>query len=159
MRHWQVENGPKIYAPMFEIKLDFLQDQNIPMSIASNGLGKGYGDEVLEMFKLDKYFKTHVFREHIKKSKPHPEPILLSIKRLQEAIGRRINSEDIIWYIGDRRKDISASLAANELVEAQIIPIACAFNAGLAMLEKRQNPEQIILSFYDLHERLKALFS
>lgn len=148
-----VQPFPGIYTV-----LNYLKNKNIPMAIVSNGLGKGYGEEILSVFKLKQYFKAEVFREHINKSKPFPEPILLGLKRLEDAIGRTASSEDIIWYIGDRHKDITAALAADKIVDARIIPIACAFNASVAILEKGRNPEQIIMSFYDMFERLKDMF-
>jgi phosphoglycolate phosphatase len=148
-----VQPFPGIYAV-----LNFLKNQSVPMAVVSNGLGKGYGEEILDVFKLRPYFKAEVFREHIKKSKPHPEPILLGLHRLETLMARKAHDDDVIWYIGDRHKDITAALAADKQVQARIIPIACAFNASVAILEKGQNPEQIIVSFYDMFERLKEMF-
>ena len=149
-----VQPFPGIYAV-----LNYLKHHGVPMALVSNGLGKGYGHEILEMFKLEQYFKAEVFREDIKRSKPHPEPILLGLKNLEESIGRKTNDDDVIWYIGDRHKDITAALAAQKLLKhGRIIPIACAFNASVAILEKGQSPEQIIVSFYDMFERIKGMF-
>lgn len=133
--------------------LELLKAHGIPMAIVSNGLGKGYGHEILETFHLEQYFSAQVFREDINKSKPNPEPILLSLKRL----GIDITNRDTIWYIGDRHKDVVAALAAHKASDARIVPIACAFNAAVAILDQGQNPEQIIMSYFDMAERLRDL--
>ena len=52
--------------------LDLFKAHNIPLALVSNGLGKGYGDEVLAAFDLAPYFSAMVFREDIHKSKPDP---------------------------------------------------------------------------------------
>ena len=134
--------------------LDFLQDQNIPMALVSNGLGKGYGDDIVQKFDLEGYFKTTVFREDISNSKPHPEPILLALKQMK--IEPKEN--DVVWYIGDRRKDVIAALAASDIIAGTTVPIAVAFNAAVAILEKGLSPDNIIMSFHDMFDQLKEMF-
>lgn len=143
-----VEPCPAIYSV-----LDLLKKNKVPMAIVSNGLGKGYGYDILEKFDLAKYFKVTIFREDLKKSKPHPLPLMLALERMQ------INTKesDVIWYIGDRHKDVSAALAADQHVKAKVIPIAYALNAAIAILDHAQSPEQVIMSYVDMHERLSAL--
>lgn len=134
--------------------LDLLKSNNIPLALVSNGLGKGYGHDILQKFELDVYFKTTVFREDIAKSKPHPEPILLALKRMNiEPSG-----DDIIWYLGDRHKDVVAALAADKLVDSAIIPIAVAFNAAMAVMEKNLGSDYIIMSYHDMYDQLRVMF-
>lgn len=134
--------------------LDLLSKYNIPMSLVSNGLGKGYGHDIVKKFDLDEYFKTTVFREDIQNSKPNPEPILLALKRMKI----EPEKDDIIWYIGDRHKDVVAALAASKLITGTVIPIAVAFNAAVAVLEKNLGPDHIIMSFHDMYDQLKVMF-
>jgi phosphoglycolate phosphatase len=54
---------------IFDI-LDFLASQNITMGIISNGLGAGYGHDVLKKFDLEKYFAIKLFREDMTRAKP-----------------------------------------------------------------------------------------
>lgn len=134
--------------------LSYLKQNNIPMALVSNGLGKGYGHDILNKFDLNEFFKTTVFREDISNSKPHPEPILLSLKRMKI----QPNKNDVIWYLGDRHKDVISALAASEIVNGQVIPIAVAFNAAVAVLEKNLGPDHIIMSYHDMYDQLIQMF-
>ena len=124
------------------------------MALVSNGLGKGYGYDILQKFDLDDYFKTTVFREDITHSKPNPEPILLSLKRMDIIPSK----DDVVWYIGDRHKDVVAALAASKHIDGKVIPIAVAFNAAVAVLEKNLGPDHIIMSFHDMYDQLIPMF-
>ena len=141
-------------APGLYDVLDLLKANNIPMALVSNGLGKGYGDDVLEKFDLVEYFKATIFREDIQHSKPHPEPILSALKRMEISI----KPDDVIWYIGDRHKDIAAAIEANKHIEAKITPIAYAITAAFAAMEKNLGPDHIMMSFYDMFDQLKPMF-
>ncbi|MCK5284926.1 MAG: HAD hydrolase-like protein [Alphaproteobacteria bacterium] len=137
-----VEPCPGIYAV-----LALLQKHNIPMSIVSSGLGKGYGHDILEKFELNKYYETTIFREDIKKSKPNPEPILMAMGRMK----KEITNKDVIWYIGDRYKDVLAAQATNEHIKGTVIPIAYSLHAAMAIIEKGLNPDSIIMSYHDMY--------
>ncbi len=134
--------------------LDFLKANNIPMALVSNGLGKGYGHDILEKFDLAEYYMATTFRENIQYSKPHPEPILLALKRMEIPI----KSDDVVWYVGDNHKDIIAAIEANKHVSAKIVPIAFGLSAAFAALEKNLGPEHIIMSFHDMFDQLKLMF-
>lgn len=145
-----VEPCPGIYGV-----LNLLQDQNIPMAVASNGLGKGYGHDILEKFDLEAYFRTSIFREDIKRAKPDPESIMTSIKHMNLTL----KPEDVIWYIGDRHKDILAALNAQKHLPCRIVPIAYGLHAAVAVLEKNLSPEHIIMSYFDMAHTLTVLFA
>ncbi len=134
--------------------LGLLAENNIPLALVSNGLGKGYGYDIVQKFELDEYFKTFVFREDITHSKPDPQGILLALKRMDI----EPKPTDTIWYLGDRHKDVVAALAATNLIEAQILPIAVAFNAAVAVLEKNLGPDHIIMSYHDMYDQLREMF-
>lgn len=144
-----VEPCPGIY-----VMLEYLKRKKIPMALVSNGLGKGYGDDILETFDLNKYFKTTIFREDITNSKPHPEPILKCLSEM----GAQPKKNDVVWYIGDRRKDVTAALAAQEHLPCKVVPIAYALNAATAVLEKQLSPEHIIMSYGDMYDVIKRCF-
>lgn len=141
-----VEPCPGIYAV-----LALLKRHKIPMALASNGLGKGYGQDIVQKFGLDEYFPVTVFREDIKKSKPHPAPILLAMDRLN----LDITDKDVIWYVGDRHKDVTAAQRAEKHTPAKIVPIAYAVNAALAAIEKGYGPDHIMMSYRDIYDVLK----
>lgn len=140
-----VEPCPGIYSV-----LSFLQKKNIPTALVSNGLGRGYGHDILKTFGLEKYFGATVFREDIEKSKPNPQPLLLGLERLSMPM----SDDDIIWYIGDRHKDIAAALAANDHIKGTFIPLAYGWNAASAVIEKQLGLDHIITSYFDLYDVL-----
>ncbi|NCT40329.1 MAG: HAD hydrolase-like protein [Alphaproteobacteria bacterium] len=146
-----VEPCPGIYSV-----LSFLKRHNIPMALVSNGLGKGYGNDIVETFGLNEYFPVTIFREDIKKSKPHPEPLLMALRELDvETTG-----DQVIWYIGDRHKDVTAVYNAKKHVApAKIVPIAYAVNAAVAAIEKGYGPDHILMSYQDVYIVLKELFT
>lgn len=145
-----VEPCPGIYDI-----LDFLRDKNVPMGIISNGLGKGYGHDVLAKFDLARYFEILVFREDITRPKPWPDPILMAL----EGMARKPQKGDVIWYIGDRHKDIKAALAADIHLPCDIVPIAYTLNAAIAVLEHNIGPDHIIMGWADLMPVLDSLFA
>lgn len=134
--------------------LDYLKSQNILLGLASNGLGKGYGHDVLQVFGLEDYFSATIFREDIKKSKPHPEALLLTLQRMNITP----SAQDVIWYIGDRHKDVSAASNAAKYLPCPVIPIAYALNAAVAIIDQGQNVEQIMMSYADMLQKIIALF-
>ena len=146
-----VEPCPGIYSV-----LSLLKKNKVPMALVSNGLGKGYGKDIIEKFGLSEYFPITIFREDIKKSKPHPEPLLLALRELKIEPSK----DDVIWYIGDRHKDITAAQNAEKHVSpAKIVPIAYAVNAAVAAVEKGYGPDHILMSYQDVYTVLKELIT
>lgn len=145
-----VEPCPGIYS-----FLDALKNHNIPIALVSNGLGKGYGHDIIEKFDLEKYYKATIFREDIARSKPNPQPLIHALERMKI----EPTENDIIWYIGDRRKDILAALNLREHTKAKVFPIAYALNAAVAAIEKNLGPEHIQISYIDLTETLETLLN
>lgn len=140
-----VQPCPGIYT-----LLNLFRGERIPMGIVSNGLGKGYGHDILKKFDLSDFFTAQIFREDIQRSKPHPEPIL----RALEHMGRPMTRDDVVWYIGDRHKDVIAAIAANDVSAAKIIPFAYGLKAGIAILEKSLPPDRIIMNYTDFAGRI-----
>lgn len=143
-----VEPCPGIYAV-----LDYLKSQNIQMALVSNGLGKGYGHDILKTFDLEPYFAVTLFREDLRRAKPHPDPLLQAL----EALPRRPTKDDVIWTIGDRRKDILAALAAAPHLPCPILPVAYGLNAAMAILERSLPPDHIFMAWSDVEARLKQV--
>ncbi len=133
--------------------LRHLKSNDIPAAIVSSGLGRGYGYDILVKFGLDQYFSAFVFREDLKHCKPHPEPIL----RALESLKRKKKKDEIIWFIGDRHKDIKAAIAADKIHDGTIIPIAYALNAAFAVIEEGLSQEHIIMSHFDICEKIKEI--
>ena len=70
----------------------------------------------------------------------------------------RIFTRRTIWYLGDRHKDVIAALAASKVINGTITPIAVAFNAAMAILEKNLGPDHIIMSYHDMYDQLIPMF-
>ena len=139
-----VQPCPGIYT-----LLNMLRHAGIPMGIVSNGLGKGYGHDILTKFHLVDFYTAKIFREDIQRSKPHPDPILRALKDIKDPV----TADDVIWYIGDRHKDVLAAIAANDFLPARVIPFAYGLKAAVAVLEKGLSPDHIIVNYADFATR------
>ncbi len=151
-----VEPCPQI----FEV-LNFFKSRNIPMAIASNGLGVGYGDDILQKFDLLQYFQVCIFREDLENAKPHPEAIIRALDRMPKKPVR----DDVVWFIGDRWKDMQAAFHARAHLPCQIIPFAYGPNAALQAFidsalkpEHKMKAEQRLISYEDMLNVLKKTF-
>jgi len=133
--------------------LETLKARGIPMALVSNGLGKGYGHDILAKFDLEKYFSATIFREDIRHSKPNPEPLLLALRQM----GVKLRAEDVVWFIGDRHKDVTAAVETARHTPCPVEPIAYGLNAAVAIIDKGLNPDHIIMSYEDMNARLKAM--
>jgi len=142
-------------CPGIYLVLNLLRKNNIPIGVVSNSLGKGYGHDVLKTFNLAPYYAAEVFREDIARSKPHPDPILRALKEIKA----EPDADDIIWYIGDRHKDVTATLAADKLSDCKIIPFAYGVNAAIAILKNNISTDHIIMSYPDFFVRIQSLFN
>lgn len=133
--------------------LDLFRSDNIPMGIVSNGLGKGYGHDILQTFGLSDYFTAKIFREDIQRSKPDPDPLFRALRLIKQPL----TADDVVWYIGDRHKDVIAALAADAATPATIIPFAYGLKAAVAILEKGLSPDRIIMNYTDFAARIYPL--
>ncbi len=135
-------------CPGIQQLLDHLKRAGIPMAIVSNGLGKGYGHDILTTFDLEKYFDATIFREDISQSKPHPEPLLKALT----ALNMNLTEQDVVWYIGDRRKDVLAAIAADQSLPCTVQPLSYGLNAAIAILERNTGTDHIITTYHDFLE-------
>ena len=135
--------------------LDQLRDQGVILGLVSNGLGRGYGHDVLEAFDLKKYFSACIFREDVGRGKPWPDSILAALG----GIGRDLRARDVIWYIGDQRKDVDAAMAASSALGRAIVPVALGPRAALRALDGDCPNLQVMWSANDLERMLSGLFA
>lgn len=134
--------------------LERLRAEGVTLGVVSNGLGCGYGHDVLETFDLRKYFSSAVFREDVARGKPWPDSIVAAL----QGIGRDLRRTDVIWYIGDQRKDIGAAQAASQAIGRNIRPFALGARAALGAVEARLNPGQIMWTPGDFERTVNAAF-
>lgn len=134
--------------------LEHLQGFGVTLVLVSNGLGKGYGHDILTRFDLSRFFPVQIFREDFVQSKPHPEPLLKAL----QALGTQLTQQDVIWCIGDRRKDVMAALELQKIVPCKVQPIAYGIQAAISILENHLPSEHILTSYKDLDIILDRLF-
>lgn len=134
--------------------LERLRSEGVALGVVSNGLGRGYGHDVLDTFDLKRFFKAAVFREDVARGKPWPDSILAALSSL----GRELRHNDVIWYIGDQRKDIAAAQAAAQAAGLVIRPFALGARAALGAVEARLAPSQIMWSPADFERAVHAAF-
>lgn len=125
--------------------LELLNQKGIPVGLISNGMGKGYGHDILTRFDLAPLFASTLFREDSMRAKPDPEPLLKSI----DCLGIQPGETRPIWYIGDRAKDMVTAAAAKRASKMNIVPIAYGLHAGAQLLRSGQPVDHIILSYED----------
>ena len=58
-----------------------------------------YSEILMEHFDLMKYFEVLIGREHVESPKPHAEPILKALKKMD-------NEDKDVWMIGDTKLDL-----------------------------------------------------
>lgn len=141
--------------------LEKAQELNIPMGLVSNGLGSGYGHDILKRFQLENYFSAVIFRENYAFAKPYPDPLL----RALDGIGRPLRSDDVIWYLGDRNKDVKAAMAAHYYLSSRenkvkkVVPFAYElFSTAFFEAVKQGLPQHhMIGSFKEFTNLLEAM--
>jgi phosphoglycolate phosphatase len=134
--------------------LDQLRARGVLLAVVSNGLGRGYGHDVLEAFDLKKYFSACVFREDVGRGKPWPDSILAALGGL----GRDLRARDVIWYVGDQRKDMDAALAASNALSRPIVPVALGARAALRAVDGDCQNMQIAWSAGELERLFSGVF-
>jgi phosphoglycolate phosphatase len=141
--------------------LEKAQEYDIPMGLVSNGLGRGYGRDILKSFQLERFFNVAIFREDYAFAKPYPDPLL----RALDGIGRPLRSDDVIWYLGDRNKDVKAAMAAHYYLSSRedkvkkVVPFAFdLFSSAFFEAIKQGLPQHhIIGSFREYTVLLEAM--
>ena len=90
--------------PGMDALLQQLEKAGIPWGIVTNKPER-FSRPLLESLGLSARCSTLICPDHVKQSKPHPEPLLLACKQLN------INPQEAI-YVGDHPRDIDAGRAA-----------------------------------------------
>ncbi|KQN72649.1 HAD family hydrolase [Devosia sp. BK] len=134
--------------------LERLHENGVILGLVSNGLGRGYGHDVLEAFDLRKYFTTCVFREDVARGKPWPDSIQAALGN----VGRGLRARDVVWYVGDQRKDVDAALSASANLSRAIVPVALGARAALRAMDGDCPQLQIAWSAHDLDRLTSDLF-
>jgi len=134
--------------------LERLSAEGVTLGVVSNGLGRGYGHDVLQTFDLQKYFSAAIFREDVSRGKPWPDSIVAAL----HGLGRDLRRNDVVWYIGDQSKDIGAALAASQVIGHTIRPIALGARAALGAVESRLSPSQIMWTAADFERTVQQTF-
>lgn len=151
-RRKPVEQIVEPYLGVREL-LKYIQTLNIPTAIVSNGLGRGYGYDILEKFDLTKFFKAKIFREDFSEAKPNPEPLMNALTAMEI----KPTPADVIWCIGDRRKDIDAAINLEKITGCKVEPLSFGMEAAISILKNKIPTDHIITSYSELQLKLRDL--
>ena len=69
------------------------------------------------------------------------------------------SQKDVIWCIGDRRKDIAAALALQKNVKGVVEPFSFGMDAAISILKNHISTDHILTSYADMEAKLKGLFN
>ena len=108
----ELGNAAGLFAG-FEALIQRFEANNIAWGIVTNKPAQ-FTDKLLQRLDIKPSLGVAICPDHVKNTKPDPEPILLAMNQLG------LNSDNCI-YVGDHERDIAAGNAAN------LITIACAY--------------------------------
>lgn len=148
IRSKQVEEIVEPTPGIFEL-LEVLRASSVRTGLVSNCLGRGYGRDIIAAFGLGTCFETTVFREDVQRGKPWPDCLLTALDRLPGSV----RSSDVVWYVGDQRKDVMAALAAQSRLPCEIVPVAFGLRAAAYALERGMDTDHVVFSMPALTER------
>ncbi len=110
-----------------------LASQHAVLGVVTTKTAK-YSIELLEHMGLMTYFDVLVGREDVENPKPHPEPILKALSKLQ-------SDKSIYWMIGDTPMDILAANAAN----INSVAVTCGYADEALLLKHTDNVSKTAL--------------
>ena len=110
-----------------------LASQHATLGIVTTKTAK-YSIELLEYMGLMEYFAVLIGREDVEYPKPHPEPILKALSKLQSVTTK-------YWMVGDTPMDIEAANAAG----INSVAVTCGYADKKLLLEHTDNVYQTAL--------------
>lgn len=110
-----------------------LASQHAVLGVVTTKTAK-YSIELLEHMGLMTYFDVLVGREDVENPKPHPEPILKALSKLQ-------SDKSTYWMIGDTPMDILAANAAN----INSVAVTCGYADKALLLKHTDNVSRTAL--------------
>ena len=131
----------KLYSDVLPV-LKELKRRRIKVGIVSSNI-KSRLKEILEYFNLEEYVDVYIGLGDYVHAKPHPEPILLALKKLN------VNVKSEVYYVGDMELDCLA--AKNAGIKFILIIRDRASNEQYF---KKCKPDFIV---YDLYELLNII--
>lgn len=152
IRSKQVEQIVKPTPGIFEL-LEILRASSVRTGLVSNCLGRGYGRDVVAAFGLGPCFETTVFREDVQRGKPWPDCILTAL----DGLAGGVRPSDVVWYVGDQRKDVLAALAAQSRLSCDIVPMAFGLRAATYVVKRGMDTDHVVFSMSALAERFIRL--
>jgi len=131
---------PDITETLTEFK-----NRGYPMGIVSN-TGKKRLNYFRKKFDLDDFFAVYVTRDDVPLKKPHPYPIILTLKLIKDKYNFKSIDKNKVYFIGDLPLDIYSAKAA------KINSIAVLTGHGRKEQLIESNPTYIINTLTELSE-------
>jgi len=110
-----------------------LASKHATLGVVTTKTGK-YSIELLEYMGLMDYFDVLIGREDVEHPKPHPEPILKALSKMQNVTNK-------LWMIGDTPMDIEAAKAAG----INSVAVTCGYADKKLLLVHTDNVYQTAL--------------
>ena len=73
-------------------------------------------------------------------------------------MGIEPSADDVVWYFGDRGKDVIATLEADKISDFKIAPFAYGVNSSIQILKKNIGTDHIVMSYPDFFQKIKGMF-
>jgi HAD superfamily hydrolase (TIGR01662 family) len=97
-------SGPQLYPAVRET-LQKLSERRVPLGVVTN-LPSWMADSMLAVSGIRDTFGSVIDYGQTTRHKPHPDPLILVLKRL------RITPSRDVWYVGDLESDARAAFGA-----------------------------------------------
>ena len=139
-RAFNTENHDQLAEPFAETRevVEALRSRSYLTGVVTSK-GRELAMRGLELCEIDNLLDIMIFLEDTERHKPHPEPLLAALQRLQ------VNSQEAV-YIGDSAHDIIAGKAAG------VKTIAAGWGPFPRVELEQSNPDLIVESLGDLLE-------
>jgi phosphoglycolate phosphatase len=132
MHYRQISCAKTVLLPDAQAAVE-LASQHATLGVVTTKTAK-YSIELLEHMGLMSYFDVLIGREDVEYPKPHPEPILKALSKLQSDTTK-------YWMIGDTPMDILAAQAAR----INAVAVTCGYADESVLLTYTDNVSQSAL--------------
>lgn len=147
----QINNPAATLYPGMATLLQSLNEQGIPWGIVTNKPHR-FSEPLLAALGIHQQCQVLVCPDHVKASKPSPEPLLLAAKQLD------LPAENCI-YVGDHHRDIQAGQAAGmATVAAAYGYLPAPDDSGSSGVDD-WNADYVVNDVSELHTLLKRLLA
>lgn len=116
--------------------LEYLKNRKIKMGIVTSRM-RSSTLNALKNFKIDKYFDVVISADDTENHKPHKEPLLMALNKLNSSASESL-------YIGDSKYDMECA------INAQSTPVLAGWQPNSGKLAEQYNIKYVLEKMWDL---------